>query len=85
MPPQIGILEWYVAKSREIGADKLNLPYGLMTDMVHTNADMMALVKGYTDSALTTAFRPGTSPILGLPCGHLRDPLQGTARHHHLA
>jgi hypothetical protein len=66
VPPQIGILEWYVAKARQVGEDKLNLPHGLASDMVYANAEMMALVKRYTSYALTIAFREEAARFLDL-------------------
>jgi hypothetical protein len=58
VPPSTGVLEWYIAESRRVGPDKLSLPYGLITDLIQTNAEMLTLMDGYAKEAtpLSRAF-----------------------------
>jgi hypothetical protein len=61
VPGSIGILEWYVSESRRIGPDKLTLPYGLISDLVETNAKLLELIDGYSGKAITPAFKAESS------------------------
>lgn len=55
--PGWGILESYVEKARSDGHDKHALMFGLISELVQRNSEILALLDGYEPYALTNEFR----------------------------
>jgi hypothetical protein len=65
MQSPVGVLEWYVSEVRQVGRPQLSLAFGLMTDLVQKNSEIMTLLDGYVEDALTPAFKAEASRFRG--------------------
>jgi hypothetical protein len=52
-----GILESYVIRAKQKGDETLSLQYGLITDLVQTDAEIATLLEGYDPFHITSAFK----------------------------